>query len=202
MIRTALSLWLGMMLVLVAPASEAARFRTNLSGPAENPANNSPGVGGATVDLDTSTHRLHVSVNFSGLTTPNTAAHIHCCITIPNGTAGVATTTPTFPGFPSGVTSGTYDATLDMTQASSWNPAFITANGGTPASAEAALASGMNNTLSYLNIHTSQFPGGEIRGFLVLVDTRDIPTLSQWALSALAAALALIALVAIRRRAR
>jgi hypothetical protein len=202
MVRTALSLWLGMMLVLIAPASEAARFRTSLSGPAENPANNSPGVGAATVDLDTSTHTLHVSVTFSGLTTPNTAAHIHCCITVPNGTAGVATTTPTFPGFPSGVTSGTYDATLDMTQASSWNPAFITANGGTPASAEAALASGMNNTLSYLNIHTSQFPGGEIRGFLVFVDTRDIPTLSQWALSALAAALALIALVAIRRRAR
>ena len=202
MIRTVLSLWFGMMLVLVAPASEAARFRAVLSGPAESPANNSPGVGSATVDLDTSAHTLHVNATFSGLASPTTMAHIHCCTTIPNGTAGVATTTPTFVGFPLGVTSGTYDVTLDTTLASSWDPAFITASGGTTAGAEAALASGMNNALAYLNIHTTQFGGGEIRGFLILVDTRDIPTLSQWALAALAAALALIAFAAIRRRVR
>jgi hypothetical protein len=42
----------------------------------------------------------------------------------------VATTLPTFAGFPLGVTSGTYINTLDLTLASSYNPAFVTANGG------------------------------------------------------------------------
>ena len=31
---------------------------------------------------------------------------------------------------------------------------------------EAALAAGLNAGQAYLNIHTSNFPGGEIRGFL------------------------------------
>ena len=80
--------------------------------------------------------------------------------------AGVATTTPTFTGFPSGVTSGTYTHSFDLTQASSWNPAFITANGGTTSSAEAVLLAGLAANQTYLNIHTTNFGGGEIRGFL------------------------------------
>jgi hypothetical protein len=56
-----------------------------------------------------------------------------------------------------------------MTLASSYNPSFVTANGGTPASAEAALFSAMAADEAYLNIHTNNFPGGEIRGFLTPV---------------------------------
>ena len=108
---------------------------------------------------------VYVQVTFSGLEAGDTASHIHCCG--PLGTNQiVATTTPTFPNFPSGVTSGTYDNTLDMTQASSYNPAFITAQGGTVASAEAALFAGLAGGMAYLNIHSSMFPGGEIRGQL------------------------------------
>src|SRR5262249_42319686 len=93
---------------------------------------------------------------------------IHCCTATPlTGTAIVATTTPTFPGFPLGVTSGSYSMSFDLTQSSSFNPAFITANGGTTASAEAALAAGLVAGEAYLNIHTAMFPNGEIRGFLV-----------------------------------
>jgi hypothetical protein len=77
----------------------------------------------------------------------------------------VATTTPTFTGFPLGVTSGTYDQVFDMTQASSYNPAFVTAEGGL-ATAEAALVAGIIAGEAYLNIHTTLNPGGEIRGFL------------------------------------
>jgi CHRD domain len=85
----------------------------------------------------------------------------------------VATTTPTFAGFPLGVTAGTYHIILDLTLATSWNAAFIAANGGTTAGAEAALAAGLNAGNTYLNIHTNVFPGGEIRGFLIPVRPTD-----------------------------
>jgi hypothetical protein len=56
---------------------------------------------------------------------------------------------------------------FDLTDAGSWNPAFITASGGTTAGAEAALLAGLASNQTYLNIHTTNFGGGEIRGFLV-----------------------------------
>src|SRR5207253_5121866 len=102
------------------------------------------------------------------LTAPSTASHIHCCTSVPfTGTAGVATQTPTFSGFPLGVTSGSFSQTLDTSVVSSYNPAYVTANGGTPASAEAALFAGIAAGTAYLNIHSQSFPGGEIRGFLI-----------------------------------
>src|SRR5215510_1476709 len=102
---------------------------TSLSGAIEAPPNASPGTGSAVVTLDTVTDLLRVQVTFSGLLGTTTASHIHCCFNIDtsNNTAGVATTTPTFLGFPLGVTSGSYDQTLDLNLASSYNPAFITA---------------------------------------------------------------------------
>src|SRR5262249_10918988 len=75
-------------------------------------------------------------------------------------------TTPTFTGFPLGVTSGTYDHTFDTLSASSYNPAYVTAHGGTAAGAEAALAACLSAGGAYLNIHSTVDPGGEIRGFL------------------------------------
>lgn len=81
----------------------------------------------------------------------------------------VATTVPTFPGFPLGVTTGTYLQTFDLTLASTYNPAFITAHGGTVAGAQAAFIAGLTSGQTYLNIHTVQFPGGEIRGQLQAV---------------------------------
>jgi CHRD domain len=40
---------------------------------------------------------------------------------------------------------------------------------GTIAQAEAALIAGIEGGLTYFNIHTSEFPGGEIRGQLTAV---------------------------------
>ena len=145
-------------------------FVASLSGPNESPANASPGVGFTTVTYDTVAHTLHVQISFSGLTAGTTASHIHSATAVPfTGTAGVATTVPTFAGFPLGVTSGSYDNTLDLTNLSSYNPAFVTANGGTAATAEAALIAGISTGRAYLNIHTTNFPAGEIRGFLAPV---------------------------------
>jgi len=120
------------------------------------------------VTLDTVTNLLTVNVAFAGLVSPTTVAHIHCCAG-PGGIAIPATTTPSFPGFPVGVTTGTYLQTFDLTLASSYNPAFITAHGGTVAGAEAAFIAGLTSGQTYLNIHTSQFPGGETRGQLQAV---------------------------------
>lgn len=138
-----------------------------LSGAAEAPPNASPGSGIAVVEYDPVAHTMSVDVSFDGLLGTVTASHIHCCTAVPEaGTAGVATPLPTFPGFPSDVTSGSYAATFDLTLASSWNPAFIAAHGGTPAGAEADFAAGLLGGRAYWNIHTTLFRGGEIRGFL------------------------------------
>ena len=142
-------------------------FTTTLSGPNESPANASPGTGTATVTWDTTAHTMRVQTVFSGLTGTTTASHIHAATITPGtGTAGVATTTPTFSNFPLGVTSGSYDNTLDLTQSGSYNPAYVTANGGTVSGAESSLFAALQAGTAYLNIHTSTFGGGEIRGFL------------------------------------
>ena len=181
--------------------SEAAIYTANLSGANENPATPSAGTGNTTVTIDTTAHTLQVIVSFSGLTSGTTASHIHCCVA-PNGNAGVATTTPTFAGFPLGVTSGSYNQTFNTLSASTWNPAFVTANGGTPASAEAVLAAGLAAGQAYLNVHTTNFPGGEIRGFLLAASSTSsvVPTLSQWGMGALAVVLVIAGFLVLRRR--
>ena len=128
--------------------------------------NGSPGTGFTTVSLSGS--MLTVDMSFSGLVGMTTASHIHCCTTIPfTGTAGVATPVPTFPLFPLGVQSGTYSAIFDLMLASSYNLAFITANGGTVATARTALINGMNSGNAYATIHTTTALPGEIAGYLV-----------------------------------
>jgi CHRD domain-containing protein/PEP-CTERM motif-containing protein len=118
------------------------------------------------LDLDLFT--LRIEADFSALIGTTTAAHIHATTLTPlTGTAGVATQTPSFEGFPLGVTSGIYDHTFDLTLASTYNPAFITANGGTISGASNALIFALEQGKAYFNIHTTYYPGGEIRGFLV-----------------------------------
>lgn len=142
-------------------------YWVSLSGPAEVPSNNSPGIGKAIITIDAVANTMRVQSTFSGLLAGVTASHIHAPTAVAGtGTAGVATTTPTFTGFPSGVTAGTYDNTFNMLLASSYNPAYVTANGGTPASAWVALRTAISAGKSYLNIHSTMFPAGEIRGFL------------------------------------
>ena len=174
-----------MLLVSHASFASPITFAGVISGANENPATGSAGTGSAVVMYDSSTHLLTVDAVFSGLEANTTAAHIHCCIA-PPGNTGVATTTPSFVGFPLGVTSGTFVSTLDLTLASSFNPAFITANGGTVAGAEAAFAAGLESDMAYFNIHTTAFPDGEVRAFLAPVPEPGSIALALAGLSGLA----------------
>jgi hypothetical protein len=155
------------MLLLATPSAQAQVFTANLNGPNENPANTSPGTGFATVTLDLALHTLEIDVTFSGLLGTTTAAHVHAPVTEPGGNAGVATQTPYFVDFPIGVTSGSYNHIFDTLDSATWNASYITANGGTAAGAEAAFAQALTDGTAYFNIHSTEFSGGEIRGFLV-----------------------------------
>src|SRR5262249_43989062 len=105
-------------------------YQALLSGPNESPATPSPGTGIAEVTIDDTLLSIRIEATFSGLLAPSTAAHIHCCTAVAGtGTAGVATAVPAFPGFPLGVTSGSYDQTFDLTMPLIYNPAFVTAQG-------------------------------------------------------------------------
>ena len=161
-------IWLIPLLFLCHSAqANTYQFRAFLSGPAESPTNASPGMGLADVFFDDVAQTMEVQVSFWGLQGLTTASHIHAATALPGtGTAGVATETPFFENFPIGVTAGSYDNIFDLTMASSFNSTFVTANGGTLASASWALESSLLAGTAYLNIHTDKFKGGEIRGFL------------------------------------
>jgi hypothetical protein len=156
--------------MLLVPAAYAipVTFVGNLTGANEVPPVSSSATGLATVVLDAAAQTLQINATFSGLTSNTNAAHIHCCA--PLGTnVGVATTVPAFPGFPLGVTSGNFtSAVFDLTQPTIYNPAFVMLQGGLT-QAEAALIAGIQNGTTYLNIHTVNFPVGEIRGQLEAV---------------------------------
>lgn len=146
------------------------RYQAVLSGLNESPPNASPGTGLALVTFDDVADTLSIDAIFSGLLAPTTVAHIHCCTAVPfAGNASVVVTPGTLPGFPAGVTAGSYSVVLNTTLASTYAAAFIAANGGTTAGAEAALIAGFDAGKAYFNIHSTFAPGGEIRGFLTPV---------------------------------
>lgn len=128
------------------------------------------GTGSGTVDYDDIAHTLSLQAIWSGLSGNTTASHIHLPTTTPfTGTAGVVITPGTLVNFPVGVTSGSYSMTFDMTDSATYPAAYITANGGTTAGAEAAVFAAFNEGRAYWNIHTSTFGGGEIRAFVTPV---------------------------------
>jgi hypothetical protein len=161
--------WMPLFVSIQSALAEPVTFTAELSSDAQGQQSASSGTGSATVVIDLAAHALRVSITFSGLQSPTTAAHIHCLCTEPPGaqTTNAATLVPTFSGFPLDVTSGTYSGTFDTSKADTYSQRFLAASGGAAASAEAALFSGMLAGQTYLNVHTvgtERF--GAIRGFL------------------------------------
>jgi hypothetical protein len=147
-------------LALVIPAhADTITYSAILLGSNEVPPTGSPATGSASFILNG--NLLTINESFTGLTAPANAAHIHCC-----GPVGVNEIVAVpFTPFPN-ATSGTFNATVDLTLAATYNAPFITQEGGTVALAEAGLIAALNsgNTYANINIHNTNFPGGEIRG--------------------------------------
>lgn len=158
------ALWL---LAGTPPTFAQVVYTATLSGAAEIPPTSTTGTGSATLTYFPDTSMMIISTNFAGLTIGTTAAHIHCCTMIPSAdNAGIATQVPSFAGFPTGVSAGTYANTFDMSLPNSYNPSFVSSSGSLAAALD-RLLQGMGNGTAYIDIHSIPFPGGEIRGNLV-----------------------------------
>jgi CHRD domain-containing protein/PEP-CTERM motif-containing protein len=144
--------------------ADTITFVANLTGSNEVPANGSLGTGSATVTLDTVSNQLTINLTFSGLGSNTTAAHFHCCSPIGiNSAVAIGLS-----GFPAGVQSGSYSNVFDLTSASTYSGGFFAnPGGGTVAGAQSAFINGLLNGQVYLNIHTQNLPGGEIRGQVI-----------------------------------
>ncbi len=154
------------LLVLVAGASFTQAsvyiFTVNMSGSNEVPANNSTGVGGPTasgsVNFNDVTKVFSVSISYFGLSAPATASHIHG-----PGAPGVNAAVFMPLSGTTSVTSGTFSGSLTLT---------------------AQQQSDLFNGLDYANIHTTAFPGGEIRGQILNPTLATIPEPQEYALLA------------------
>lgn len=125
------------------PSCTPDTFKATLTGSQEVPPNNSTGTGMGTVVLNREPSGATITVNltFSGLSGPAMAAHIHAPAP-PGMTAPVVIPFTNFPA----ATSGTYSNSFPITEEQIMN---------------------LLNGLAYMNIHTANFPGGEIRGQLL-----------------------------------
>ena len=197
-------LLLALLLSVFAGSANASpiQFTAVLSGPNEAPPTASPGTGLALVTIDPVAHTMFIDASFQSLLGLTTAAHIHVIngpldVNLADTVGPVATTSPSFPGFPLGVTAGTYQNLFNTTLPGSFNPGFVT-EAGSVAAAEAALFLAIMEGRAYFNIHSQLFGGGEIRGFLQPVATA-VPEPGTVAL--LAGGLAVFAARQLRRRA-
>ena len=116
-------------------------FFTAMTGAAEAPSNASPGTGTATVTFNDVAGTVQVAETWTGLLGNVNNNHIHIATTA-GGTGNVALGFGTVPATSSGTFSGTF------------TPANFT-----------TLLTGANAGLAYVNLHSTAFGGGEIRGF-------------------------------------
>ena len=134
---------------------------TTMGGANEVPPNGSPATGTVSYTFDPATSASTWSVTFSGLTAPATAAHVHAPAP-PGSNAAVVVPLTTIPA----ATSGSYSGSATTS--------FPTVSEPTAAQYASDLLSGN----AYANIHTSNFPGGEIRGQLTCSQAVNTPEFS------------------------
>jgi hypothetical protein len=142
-------------------APNTVTYKATLSGANERPnANTSTATGTWTGVLNTQTNVMTYTLTYSGLSTNSTLAHIHAPgdATVAAGVvlnfANYANSTTFFtPGSTSGTAAGTINFSGGTVQG-------LTITGD-------SLKKDMDLGLTYVNVHTSANPGGEIRGQIV-----------------------------------
>jgi len=185
----AAALLLGLLFVGLLPSAHAAgsgliNCSTTLTGAGEVPPTTSTATGTVSYTFDPLTAMSTWSVTFAGLTALATAAHVHAPAP-PGSNAAVVVPLTTIPV----ATSGTYSG--------STTTAFPTTSETSAAQYAADLLAGK----AYANIHTSNFPGGEIRGWLSCTQASSVPEFSP-TIGALAFAALVFPLAAGLRRIR
>ena len=128
----------GLFLVWGGAQSAEVNFKADLSGASEVPPVNTAGKGAATAALDTTTKTLSWTVTYSGLSGPATAGHIHG---------------PAAPGANAGVLVPFSGSTASPIKGS--------------ATLTDAQISDLEAGRTYINLHTANNKGGEIRGQLM-----------------------------------
>jgi len=137
----------------------------------------SAGTAALTGTYDASTAMITVSVTYSGLSSGLAAAHLHAGPAGMNGGIIINLAPAT------GATSGTFSGTFPVAAAD-----------------EAGLIAGN----VYVNLHTPNNGGGELRGQLTLAlvppVNAAIPTMGQWGLMALGLLVMIFGIVSLRQR--
>lgn len=156
--------------LLLAAGSAQAQV-TLFSGSFAPEASGATGSGTLFMTYDATARTLDIQASWAGLSGNTSTAHIHCCNANPfTGTSGVALAQGNIlPGFPLGISSGSYSRLIDLSLDSQYNATFLANSGGTTALAEARLIANLASGNAYFNIHSSTFPGGEIRAFVTVV---------------------------------
>lgn len=138
-------------------SAQSMTLAASLTGGEETPILNTGAVGRAEVVVDTANQELTVTLRVFNIPTPTTAGHIHI------GPAGIAG--PVVVNFPEGLGGRTGDFAMSFRLGPNQ---FVPRPAIGINTMEDAIQAIVNGN-SYVNIHTQQFPGGEIRGQLVVV---------------------------------
>ncbi len=157
--------------LLSAPAA-AMTFIAKLDGSQEVPPADTPAMGFGRISITGDI--MNVEISYQDLTTPLTVAHIHCCAPV-GANAGVAVDLDMIP-LPTTL-SGSFMRMFDLTSAMTYNAGFLASSGGTVDLARTRLIDAFGARTAYFNLHTVQFPGGEIRGQISAV-----PEPTTWAM--------------------
>ena len=172
MLRTAIATIALALASAASSASAATLFSGNLTGAQETVPNATSATGFGLAKLSDDMNTLSVRLSWNGLVAPAAAGHIHCCA-FPGANAPVAVNLS-----PEPVITGSVFNTFDLTNIATYGGGFLAANGGTAASARAALLSGLTAGSAYFNIHNAPFPAGQIRGQI----SAAVPEPASWAM--------------------
>jgi hypothetical protein len=157
-IQMLLSLVAGLMLTVTSADAAIYLYNVTLEGLQEVPPNPSPATGTATVTFDDVSGAMSVSGSFSGLLANYTASHVHGYVS-PGTNAAVIIPLSLLTG---GGSSGTFGG-----------------NGVIPSPRIPDVLAG----LTYINVHSAFYPGGEIRGQIsTLASVPEPVSIAVWAI--------------------